>query len=402
MRFQNNGVILKMGLMITIIMLVFAPLLLAAPFAPENDEQVLERLPLAANSVSRELRILRNALNANPRQLDLAIKLSLRYIDLGKAEADPRYYGYAQGVLTPWWSVPEPPPEVLLLRALILQNRHDFDSALHDLGKLLLRQPGNAQAWLAQTVILQVRARYDEAQRSCLPLLELEGALAASTCLGNIGSLTGHAAKSYDFIRDALQETQVMSIDQRLWSLTVLAEIAARMGKNKEADQFFKEALNVRGQDVYLLSAYADFLLDQRRPVEVVALLADKTRIDGLLLRVALAKQQLGANDLPDIVSQLKARFAASRLRGDNLHQGDEARFALYLLKQPQQALRLAQANWAWQREPKDARILLEAAIAAGDHAAAQSVIELLKTTGMEHVQLRRLAVPIEKIKMPG
>jgi tetratricopeptide (TPR) repeat protein len=265
------------------------------------------------------------------------------------------------------------------------------------LGKLLLRQPGNAQAWLAQTVILQVRARYDEAQRSCLPLLELEGALAASTCLGNIGSLTGHAAKSYDFIRDALQETQVMSIDQRLWSLTVLAEIAARMGKNKEADQFFKEALNVRGQDVYLLSAYADFLLDQRRPVEVVALLADKTRIDGLLLRVALAKQQLGANDLPDIVSQLKARFAASRLRGDNLHQGDEARFALYLLKQPQQALRLAQANWAWQREPKDARILLEAAIAAGDHAAAQSVIELLKTTGMEHVQLRRLAVRLEK-----
>lgn len=397
MRFQNNGVILKMGLMITIIMLVCAPLLLAAPFAPENDEQVLERLPLAANSVSRELRILRNALNANPRQLDLAIKLSLRYIDLGKAEADPRYYGYAQGVLTPWWSVPEPPPEVLLLRALILQNRHDFDSALHDLGKLLLRQPGNAQAWLAQTVILQVRARYDEAQRSCLPLLELEGALAASTCLGNIGSLTGHAAKSYDFIRDALQETQVMSIDQRLWSLTVLAEIAARMGKNKEADQFFKEALNVRGQDIYLLSAYADFLLDQRRPVEVVALLADKTRIDGLLLRVALAKQQLGANDLPDIVSQLKARFAASRLRGDNLHQGDEARFALYLLKQPQQALRLAQANWAWQREPKDARILLEAAIAAGDHAAAQSVIELLKTTGMEHMQLRRLAVQIEK-----
>jgi tetratricopeptide (TPR) repeat protein len=397
MRFQNNGVILKTGLMITIIMLVCASLLLAAPFVPDNDEQVLERLPVAANSVSRELRVLRNALNANPGQLDLAIKLSQRYIALGKAEADPRYYGYAQGVLTPWWSVPEPPPEVLLLRALILQNRHDFDSALLDLAELLRRQPDNAQAWLAQAVILQVRARYDEAQRSCLPLLELEGALAASTCLGNIGSLTGHAAKSYDFIRDALQETQVMSIDQRLWSLTVLAEIAARMGKNKEADQFFKEALNVRGQDVYLLSAYADFLLDQRRPVEVVALLADKTRIDGLLLRVALAKQQLGANDLPDIVSQLKARFAASRLRGDNLHQGDEARFALYLLKQPQQALRLAQANWAWQREPKDARILLEAAIAAGDHAAAQSVIELLKTTGMEHMQLRRLAVQIEK-----
>ncbi|MFZ2168148.1 MAG: hypothetical protein WAW61_00770 [Methylococcaceae bacterium] len=398
-QFQKSGAASKwlMGLTITVITLVFTPLLMAAPFVPDNDEQVLERLPLAANSAGRELRALRNELNANPQQLDLAIKLAQRYIALGKTEADPRYYGYAQGVLTPWWSVSEPPPEVLLLRALILQNRHDFDRALLDLGKLLRRQPDNAQAWLAQAVILQVRARYDEAQRSCLPLLELEGTLAASTCLGNIGSLTGHAAKSYDFLRDALQENQDISTDQRLWSLTVLAEIAARMGKNKEADQFFTEALKVRQQDVYLLGAYADFLLDLNRPAEVVSMLADKTRIDGLLLRVALAKQQLGANDLSDIIFQLKARFAASRLRGENLHQGDEARFALYMLKQPQQALQLAQANWALQREPKDARIMLEAAIAAGNPAAAQSVIELLNRTGMEHVQLRQLASHFKK-----
>lgn len=372
-------------------MLVFLPLLWAAPFVPDDDEQVLERLPLSVNSASRELRALRNALNANPRQLDLAVKLAQRYVALGKTEADPRYYGYAQGILTPWWSAPEPPPEVLLLRALILQNRHDFDGALKDLTELLRRQPNNAQAWLAQAIILQVRARYEEAQRSCLPLLELESALAASTCLGNIGSLTGHAAKSYEFLRDALQQAQEVSTDQRLWSLTVLAEIAAGMGKNDEADQYFNDALKVRAEDVYLLGAYADFLLDQKRPLEVVALLADKTRIDSLLLRVALAKQQLGSDDLPDMIARLKARFEASRLRGENLHQGDEARFALFLLKQTQQALRLAQLNWMSQREPKDARILLESAIAADDPAAAQPVIELLNDTGMEHVQLRRL-----------
>jgi hypothetical protein len=126
-------------------------------------------------------------------------------------------------------------------------------------------------------------------------------------------------------------------------------------------------------------------------------MLSEKTRIDSLLLRVALAKQQLGDNDLPNIVTQLKARFAASRLRGENLHQGDEARFTLSLLKQPQQALQLAQANWVSQREPKDARILLEAAIAAHNPAAAQSVIELLNTTGMESMQLRQLAAQLEK-----
>ena len=387
--------------MITVMALVFVPALLAIPFIPDNDEQVLERLPVAVNTVNRELRALRNTLNANPRQLDLAIKLSKRYIALGKAEADPSYYGYAQGVLNPWWDIPEPSSEVLLLRALILQNHHDFDSALLDLETLLRREPTNAQAWLTRAVILQVRARYDEAQRSCFQLMELDAPLVASTCLASIGSLTGHAAKSYDFLRDALKEAQDIPADQHLWSLTVLAEMAVRMGRNEEADQFFTEALKIPQQDVYLLSAYADFLLDQQRPAEVVAMLADKTRIDSLLLRVALAKQQLGADDLPDIIIQLKARFAASRRRGENLHQGDEARFALYLLKQSQQALQLAQANWALQHEPKDARILLEAAIAAGNPAAAQPVIELLNTTEMEHIQLRHTLRGLQKTGAP-
>ncbi|MGR9000131.1 MAG: hypothetical protein ACU88J_13940 [Gammaproteobacteria bacterium] len=49
-------------------------------------------------------------------------------------------------------------------------------------------------------------------------------------------------------------------------------------------------------------------------------MLADITRIDSLLLRVVLAKQQPGDNALPDIIMQLTARFAASRMRGENLH----------------------------------------------------------------------------------
>jgi hypothetical protein len=222
-------------------------------------------------------------------------------------------------------------------------------------------------------------------------------ALLAGTCLSNISSLMGHAVKSYDFLYDALSNAGPISADQRLWSLTVLAEIAARIGKNEEADHFFTKALTIRKQDAYLLAAYADFLLDQQRPAQIIAMLSDKTRIDSLLLRLALAKQQLTANDLPDILTQLKARFEAGRLRGENLHQGDEARFTLYLLKQPQQALRLAQANWVLQREPKDARILLESAIAANNAAAAQPVIEMLAKTEMEHLQLRRLAARLEK-----
>ena len=53
------------------------------------------------------------------------------------------------------------------------------------------------------------------------------------------------------------------------------------------------------------------------------------------------------------------------------------------LLDRPARALQLARENWATQREPADARILLEAALAAGDPAAARPVLDWLERTGL-------------------
>jgi hypothetical protein len=61
------------------------------------------------------------------------------------------------------------------------------------------------------------------------------------------------------------------------------------------------------------------------------------------------------------------------------------------LRKDAKEALRLAAENYRIQREPRDARILLESAIAAGDAAAAQPVRDWLRTSGFEDATLRRL-----------
>ena len=380
-----------LSLLAAISSLVFCPWLSAEPFIPKADDQILERLPLTSDSGSRELRVMRNKLTLDPGRLDLAVSLAQRYIAFGKKTADPRFYGYAQGVLQPWWNSTEPPSDVLLLRAGILQNRHDFENALQDLDRLLQRDSHNAQAWLAQAGIFQVLARYDEAKRSCLKLTEFEDTMPAITCLSNVGSLTGQAAKSYELLRDAHANASMLSDEQFAWNLTVLAEMAVRMGKTLEARQYFNEGLKTHQNDVYLLTAYADFLLDENKPAEVIALLSDKTRIDALLLRLALAKQRLAVSDLKDDITNLKARFSANRLRGERLHQGDEARLALYLLNRPEEALRLAQANWQAQREPRDARIFLESALAAKHAEAGQPVIELLTASGLEDICLGKL-----------
>jgi predicted Zn-dependent protease len=363
----------------------------AAPYVPAHDDEVLERLPETTNLAFAELKRMRLALNAEPQNLDRATQLAWRYIALGRAEADPRYYGYAQAALQPWWQDEDAPNSVLLLRASLRQNRHEFGPALDDLQRLLRRDSRNAQAWLTRAVILQVVGDYSAAKESCVPLLKLADTLTAMTCLSSVAALDGEAARGYELLAQTLQGADSNG-EVRVWALTALAEIAARLGKDREADEHFRAALALDTRDVYLLAAYADFLLDQNRPREVVDRIGDNIKIDGLLLRLALAEQRLNASELPAHIKTLKARFEASRLRGEALHQGEEARFTLHLLNDPKAALSVAKANWAVQREPRDGRILLEAAIAANTPADAQPVINLLQKAWKDDLILRRLA----------
>src|SRR5688572_18611933 len=74
----------------------------AEPFVPTDDLQVVEQLPTPATGIKRELRTLRDDLAKNPNDLPLAVRLARRYIEIGRTEGDPRYYGYAEALLQPW------------------------------------------------------------------------------------------------------------------------------------------------------------------------------------------------------------------------------------------------------------------------------------------------------------
>ena len=146
-------------------------------------------------------------------------------------------------------------------------------------------------------------------------------------------------------------------------------------------------------RNVYLLGAYADFLLDQNRPADARELLQDEQRADNLLLRLALAERRLDDPAWRRHAEVLEARFAAARQRDDGIHFASEARFKLDLRQQPAEALRLAQRNWAQgQREPQDARLLLEAALAASRPDAAREVLDWLARVKLEDRRLAELS----------
>lgn len=356
-------------------------------FVPLDDTVVVERLrerPLDQTDLA--FRAARARLRTAPTLLPLAEEVAQRSIALARRDGDPRHIGVAYAALTPWLSLADPPVTVRLLRATLLQSVHQFEPALGELEEVLRRQPRNAQAWLIRATILQVLGRYAEAQASCERLPPLGASFYAQACLAELSSLTGHASEGHAQLA-ALQANPRVGTDVR-WLSLVMAEMEERMGDFGAADRHYREAL-ATSPDAYTKAAYADFLLDRGRAAEVIDLLGGEQRADPLLLRLALAYRAQHRAEWVATVAALQARFDAARLRGDRVHLREEARFELELRDQPQRALPLAIQNWAVQKEPADALILLHSAAAAGTPEQAKTVVAFIRAN---HVTDQRLS----------
>jgi Tfp pilus assembly protein PilF len=375
-------------LLFYILVSALAPAALAAPRTPASDAEVLEKLPLRAGDASaRELAALRTAMTSAPADPAPAVQLALRYFDLAMARGDPRYIGYAEAVVARF--AHPLPASLLSVRGMVRQYRHDFDGALKDFAAALAADPDLASAHAWRAAIFLVQADDAAARKECEALQRLKRPSLAGGCLGLAQAYGGQLAAGYATLGQALQTTD--DPDNRLWLLTRLAEVAAWRGQPALAERHYREALALGRDDGYLLAAWSDFLLDAGRPDEVIKLLAGWEASDTLLLRLALAEAAVKAPGAARHAQALDDRFAAARQRGDTTHRAEEARHRLQLRGDAAQALLLAADNYRVQREPRDARILLEAAIAAGDAAAAQPARDWLRTRGFEDARLQRL-----------
>jgi Tfp pilus assembly protein PilF len=247
---------------------------------------------------------------------------------------------------------------------------------------------------LTQAVVQAVQGDHAAATASCARVTTLADQLAGFACLAAASVNTARLAASERLLAATLERSAGAPGELRVWALTLLAEMAARRGAAGTAERRFLTALALAPRDSYLLGAYADFLLDAHRPAEVVVLLRDRQRIDALLLRYALALRAAGGNRaaLAAAVAELQARFDAAAQRGDNVHQREEARFALHLRGDPAAALALARQNWKTQKELADLRILVEAAQLARDEGTVRAARTWMTRNGTQDVMLAMLA----------
>ena len=236
----------------------------AEPFVPARDDEVLEVLPTPLGSTTRELRGLRGELVARPGHLATASRVARRYLELARASGDPRLLGWAEGALSPWWSEAEPPDDVLRLRASILERRHEFDAALGDLARLIVRRPHDPEAWLGAAMIHQARGEPRAAARSCAPLLGAAPELVAASCLAGAASLAGDAerARGWAARRARCGWRREPRSSARSGSRRLAEAPGQRLRRRGGGRNWCAAALEAAPGAPALLSRYADLLLD--------------------------------------------------------------------------------------------------------------------------------------------
>ena len=366
----------------------------AAPFTPAGDSEVVERLPSGSNDPAvRRVDSLRKQLAAQPNDTQLRLEIARRYFDLAMAQGDPRYVGYASAAIAPLAQSAAGNAGYWTVRGLIQQYSHDFAGALQSLAKARELNPDAAvepTAW--RSAIYMVQAEYGAALSECTQLVPQAHPLHAQGCTAYVQASTGQLAPAYEALNRSLAAAGAVPPELALWVRTRLAEMAARLQRWPEAEAHFKEALQLGVTDQFLLGAYADFLLQQKRPAEVLALLAGWERSDILLLRLAMAGRALNDTRAGGWAAQLRDRFTAAAQRGDRLHEQEAARFELDIEGDPAKALALASRNYKAQKEPRDAEILMRAAVAAKQAKAAQPALDWLRTNKYEDPALASLA----------
>jgi hypothetical protein len=364
----------------------------AAPITPTHDDEVIEVLPAISGNRAEERR-LRKQLAQAPRDPALALAAAKRYLDQAHELGDPRFAGMAMSAISGWTDEALMPDGVLLMRATLQQYLHDFDASERSLQKLLARpsvQP-RPQAWLTLATVRRVRGRYADSDAACRQVAQAGAALHANACTAENAALRGDVERARAAFMQLLSTPSLPAATQA-WLTTSMAELEQRAGRAAAADAAFRAALKLDA-DSYATLAYADFLIEQKRPIEALAVLKGQTRSDAVVLRLAIAGTQAKSASAVADAAEMRERINLANERPDAkvFHGREQAMFALFVENQPERALELARGNVAQQREPLDLLVLAQAARAAGQAAALRDAQRLTQEMGLRDARVQAL-----------
>lgn len=336
------------------------------PFTPADPDTVVFDLSSAAKAWRPPY------VNDINDRIDAAAKAIRHFQQSG----NPRDLSTAESLLE---NVPQPgPAEAQLIRAYISQARHDFDVARRQLEAVLDAHPNMSDAWTMLADVHRVSGRLDAAERACRQRLAIVQDVTGLVCFASILGLTGESKGAIAILQhasDSLPESHPM----QSWINGTRAELAAREHNLDLATQLYEKAMRVEDPPLYLVTEYVDVLLERNEAGKALAVLEKHPENSALLVRKAMALRALDRSEWREVDATLQELFALEQRRGDAIHLRELAAWALYVRRDPDEALQSAKRNFSIQKEPEDIRLLIAAADAAGTADAARPAVQFLE-----------------------
>lgn len=360
------------------LLLISSQLLQAAPFVPENDQQILETLP----SDSPPARYL-NADSFLSGPSTLSPEQTSQLLERAYLQGDPRALGQARAQLE---QTTDQNVETLMLRARALQSDHQFTQAKEVLQQILSKEVANPDALLTLSSLLVVQGQFEEAMGYCEKLTDQSIRVYQLACEAQIQSMSGELTQAKQKLSGLAAIAPGLDASTARWIYLMQADVAIRSQDASLAAQVFSV---MDDQTVPALMARADWLLKNGEYQAVRQLLQDHTDKDSLLLRLITAQIKLEDPKAQQNLALMKERIGVWELRQEIAHIRDQATYAV-LASQTDSALQLARENWQEQRETADILIYATAAIKAGSQKDIEQIRQFMADTQFEYPALER------------
>lgn len=352
-------------------------------FRPSDGEQVLLVLP-AALAESMQL-------PPPAGEWETAASRAEEYLRLARTSHDPRYFGRAQALLRPWMDRPAVSPRLDIVAADLAQQRHEFAEARRLLDRALGGEPRNIQARLMRANLALLAGEFDAARLDCLAVMQAGSALPGTVCLATAMTGPGSLERARQLLA-ALDRAEPKPTPLTHWRLLIQSDLATRAGEGSAAIEFLERAHALDPEHEETRVRLAAALLERGGAVRALELSGGTAVSPALLVARIRASSSLDAAQAAAARAELDALLAVGRRRGAEAHLREESEIALYGDRDAARALAIARRNFTNQKDTRDLRLLLDAALAARDEVALASIRRWLTATGFEdHVADARL-----------